>query len=191
MLLGSVYIFQFYAVAITCNPQTKKGIINHILTCGGKLKLQDGIRSTKIHITPSSLEKGNVQSLLDMKNRDVVATKELQDSWFTIDLGEQRLVQLAGYFLQSSQLGSYGVPKSWKVEISLDKRDWKLIGKEERKILPNMVIMGKVQSQTMGRYIKFTQIGPNSANNSKFCLNGIELFGSLYTALEEESVVVN
>ena len=77
------------------------------------------------------------------------------------------------------------------MEISLDKRDWKLIGKEERKILPNMVIMGKVQSQTMGRYIKFTQIGPNSANNSKFCLNGIELFGSLYTALEEESVVVN
>ena len=145
----------------------------------------------KIHINPSSLEKGNVQSLLDMNNRDVVATKEFQDSWFTIDLGEQRLVQLAGYFLQCCEFGSYGVPKSWKVEISLDKRDWKLVGKEERKILPNMVIMGKVQSQTMGRYIKFTQISPNSANNSKFCLNGIELFGSLYTALEEESVVVN
>ena len=52
-----------------------------------------------------------------------------------------------------------------------------------------MAVISNIQNQTLGRYVKLTQVGQNSANNSKFSLIRIELFGQLYTALEEENII--
>ena len=82
-------------------------------------------KGNKPQVYSTKIEKGSLETLMNLQNCKVVSTKEgIQCPWFMIDLGEQRLAKLSGYFLQCDAYGSYGYPVKWKIEASLDNKEW-------------------------------------------------------------------
>jgi hypothetical protein len=136
----------------------------------------------------TGLSHGSTDTLLNIGSNEIVATEDTINGnpYFQIDLSMNRLVQLEGYRLQCSGLGTYGCPQEWEVHVSLDGKTWLSADHNiwEEKLQTNC--HWAVDKKILGRYVKIIQIGKNEKGNNKFCLSGVELYGSFYSSVAEE-----
>jgi hypothetical protein len=169
-------------------PEVPQGILYRILTSNKHQPLQTGIKSGKLQITYSGQIVGSTDTLLNMKNKEIVAIEESSAiyPYFQIDLGAVRLVQLEGYRLQCSELGKKGRPQEWEVHVSLNEMAWMSVAHDIWEKEAQTACYWSVTTTFLGRFVKIIQIGPNKKGNKKFCLSGIELYGKIYSSVAEE-----
>ena len=147
-----------------------------------------GPKTKSIQISSSKIVKGNLETLTSLANTDVVAADKPGsggNAYFQIDFLKQRLVRVEGYLLQWTRvIGRFGYPLRWLVEVSLDGTNWKVVGMEQQKTTTETSRYWEVSRKTLGRYLRISLLGTNSAENDMLCLSGIELYGDLYSSLQ-------
>jgi serine/threonine protein kinase len=165
-----------------------QGILHRILTSNKRQSLQTGIRAGKIQIMHTGLSHGSTDTLLNIGSNEIVATESNRNPYFHFDLSKNRLIQLEGYRLQCSGLGTYGRPQEWEVHVSLDGKAWMPVAHDtwETDSQTTCYWCCSSQSLAIGRFVKIIQIGQNKKGNNKFCLSGIEFYGKLYSSVAEE-----
>ena len=140
-----------------------------------------------IQISSSEITKGNLETLTSLANTDIVAVDKQNTgapAYFQIDFLKQRLVRVEGYLLQwTGVMGRFGYPLQWVVEMSLDGMNWKEVDRNHQKTTAKKSQYWAAQHKVLGRYLRISLLGTNSAENHMFCLSGIELYGDLYSSL--------
>ena len=177
-------MFALFAVTFNHSSTGSPGILQHI-TCS-----KAGPRPKSIHISSSRIAKGNLETLTSLANTDVVAVEKSSNganAYFEIDLLKQRLVRLEGYLLQWTRvIGRFGYPLQWMIEVSLDGTTWKMVGMEQQNATTKTSQYWAVRKKTLGRYLRISLLGTNSEENYMLCLSGIELYGELYSSLDNQ-----
>ena len=109
-------------------------------------------------------------------------------SSFEIDLHKQRMVKLTGYMLQCHYQGRNGYPRGWKLEGSHNGSTWAVLSEEKGDFFQEgqYAKYFEVTNPTPCRYFRLSQLVENSAENHRFCLSGIELYGHLYSSIADE-----
>ena len=146
-----------------------------------------GTKVKVIQLSSSKITKGNLETLTSLANTDVVAADKQSSggpAFFQIDFLKQRLVRLEGYLLQwTGVMGRFGRPLQWVVDMSPDGVSWKQVGKEQLKSTAKTSQYWEAKEKILGRYLRISLLGTNSAENHMLCLSGIELYGDLYSSL--------
>ena len=146
-----------------------------------------GTKSKVIQLTSSKITKGNLETLTSLANTDVVAADKPSpnaNAFFQIDFLKHRLVRLEGYLLQwTGVMGRFGHPLQWVVGMSPDGVNWKQVDKGQLKSTTKTSQYWTARQKILGRYLRISLLGTNSADNHMLCLSGIELYGDLYSSL--------
>ena len=80
-------------------------------------------------------------------------------------------------------LGRFGHPLQWVVGMSPDGVNWKQVDKGQLKSTTKTSQYWTARQKILGRYLRISLLGTNSADNHMLCLSGIELYGDLYSSL--------
>ena len=178
------FLYTSLAAKFTYSSGSSPGILQHMPYCKAGPKIKS------IQLSSSKIAKGNLETLTSLANTDVVAVDRQtngDNAFFQIDFLKQRLVRVEGYLLQWARvIGRFGYPLQWKVEVSLDGRDWKEAGREVQPSTTRTSQYWEVRQKSLGRYLRISLLGANSEGNNMLCLNGIELYGDLYSSLDDQ-----
>ncbi len=170
-----------FAHSVSSDDTDSAGILHHLAYS------RMGTKSKVIQLTSSKITKGNLETLTSLANTDVVAADKQSSggpAFFQIDFLKQRLVRLEGYLLQwTGVMGRFGYPLQWVVDMSPDGVSWKQVGKEQLKNTAKTSQYWEAKEKILGRYLRISLLGTNSADNHMLCLSGIELYGNLYSSL--------
>jgi hypothetical protein len=214
----------------SADESSSKGVIYNIATWHGKRPYANPHLCGLVKVFISSTLQGNVKEILDrmavmdnnidglteggtsIASTTVVAsvcTRDVEDSWITLDFGKGRHLLPTRYRLKygggHSTLGSCA-PRNWQLRGRVDeKTSWKVLYDHveddslaedvgavaswniscPKATLWDKVVGRKTWDQTLGfRFFQIIQTGPNSSGNDVLSLGGIEFFGRL-TETEE------
>ena len=156
-----------------------RGVVYALTTNSGK--------TSKILATRSSNGEGKAEDLLknQVKRGTVSGTKDMEDSWWCVDLTDKYALYLTHYTLRHGRDRSGSVLLNWRLEGSLDGRKWVIlrIHKDERGLRehrPYCTCTWALDGNSNAfRYFRIFHTGKNSSGNFSIFLSGIELYGVL------------
>ena len=173
------------AVAFNHTSDSSPGILQH-------LTYKAGPKVKAIHISSSKIAKGSLETLTSLANTDIVAVDKPSSggsAFFKIDFFKHRLVRVEGYLLQwTAVIGRFGYPLQWMVEMSMDGDVWKEVGREQQSTTTETSQYWEVKQKSLGRYLRISLLDANSKGNNMLCLNGIELYGDLYSSVDDQYI---
>ena len=147
--------------------------------------VNDGL--AKVVADRSSEGPGEANDVLNRRlNKGVnCGTKEDRGSWWRVDLGENYLLFPTHYSLRHGKKEGDSILRHWKLQGSIDGKDWKDIDTHRRKgeltePLPYATDTWSVQGEVGAfRYFKIVQTGRHSSNGYGIYLSGMEFYGVL------------
>ena len=130
---------------------------------------------------------GNADDVLKRRLSKEVncGTKEIRGSWWCIDLGENYLLFPTHYSLRHGKKEGDSILRHWKLQGSIDGKDWKDIDTHWKKgeftaPLPCPTDTWSVEGEVGAfRYFKIVQTGRHSSNGYGIYLSGMEFYGVL------------
>ena len=175
------------AVTFNHSSDSSPGIIQH-------LTYKAGPKVKAIQISSSKIAKGNLETLTSLANTDIVAVDRPSNSgsaFFQIDFFKHRMVRVEGYILQWARvIGRFGYPLQWVVAVSPDGKAWIEVGREVQPTTTKTSQYWPVRQKSLGRYLRISLLGANSEGNNMLCLNGIELYGDLYSSVDDQYMYI-
>ena len=120
-----------------------------------------------------------------MSEEVTCGTRELRGSWWRVNLGENYLLFPTHYSLRHGKKEGDSVLRQWKLQGSIDGRDWKDIGTHRRKgdfaePFPYPTDTWSVEGEVGAfRYLQIVQTGRHSSNGYGMYLSGMEFYGIL------------
>ena len=145
--------------------------------------------SIKPHSTNNYQGRNGAQSLI---NRSVLGD-EIGDNWCSdyknneyFILSFPKFFVASSYYSLQSKTKESIFPVSWKIEGSLNKKDWVLLDEkvDRNELLYNSATITFAFSNiVLVKHLKFTQTKPYDQNYPNFCLRQVEIFGSIYYSL--------
>ena len=157
----------------------RRGVVYNLTTNSGK--------TSKIVATRSSNGEGKAEDLLENQVRrgTVSGTKDQEDSWWCVDLSEKYALYLTHYTLRHGRNSSESVLLNWRLEGSLDGREWTILKNHEgdhglNENRPYYTCTWAFDGKSNAfRYFRIFQTGRNSSGKFDIFLSGIELYGVL------------
>ena len=142
---------------------------------------------TQIVATRSSDGEGNAMDLLEnqVQTGTQSGTKDKEDSWWCVDLTEKYVLYLTSYTLRHGRDKSILVLLNWRLEGSVDGREWTVLKNHEndrglRELKPYCTCTWTIDGNSNAfRYFRIVQTGMNSSKKFGIFLSGIELYGVL------------
>ena len=142
---------------------------------------------TRITATRSSDEYEDAKIILENQLRRgiVSATKAKKNSWWRVDLTENYALYLTHYTLRHGQEQKWSVLRNWRLEGSVDGREWTVLKNHEndrglRELKPYCTCTWTIDGNSNAfRYFRIVQTGMNSSKKFGIFLSGIELYGVL------------
>ena len=177
----------------------KNGVVYALAPNSGKTSLVSSSSTsasrTQIVATRSSDGEGNAMDLLEnqVQTGTLSGTKDEEDSWWCVDLTERYVLYLTRYTLRHGRDKSLLVLLNWRLEGSVDGREWTVLKNHEnerglREPKPYCTCTWTIDGNSKAfRYFRIFQTGKNSSENFGIFLSGIELYGVLI----EKAVIVS
>lgn len=108
------------------------------------------------------------------------ASYDEANSYLCFDFGKFKIIPTK-YTFKSRDCGHY--IKKWKIEVSNDFEHWKEISQEETDAMNQAHVSHTFDIKNPNneeiRYFKITQTGHNSRGDNYFCIDSIEIYGTL------------
>ena len=147
--------------------------------------------SAKVVATRSSEGPGNASDVLFRRGGKTCGTAEIEESWWCVDIGKNYLLFPTHYSLRHGKKEGDSILRGWKLQGSIDEKDWKDIKTCQRKsdlndqpnfTAPIPYVTGTWPVEGEGgafRYLRILQTGRNSSGKYRIYLSRIEFYGVL------------
>lgn len=141
----------------------------------------------EVNVTCSSHSGGDIDLLLDIENRsNDFYTGDYQNSWICFEFKKHLLIP-SSYSIRAHRAGPGGNhQKSWVLEGSNDKSDWKSIDEHENCsylnesfVVHTFPVLYQNENKEPFKYIRIRQTSQNWCNNNILNFCSIELYGKL------------
>ena len=176
-------------------PFDTNGVLYHIATDGGKRAYSNPHTAGLVLASMSSAMTARLLSQPENFVAHAHATpvhcftKELDNSWMAVDLGEGRALKAEHYCLRSDKYSDYYKLRNWELQASNDGQAWTTLRRHANDTQLAMSAMSEaawpVEPTADGiayRHFRILQTGPNSSGNTHLMCAGIELYGKLTPA---------
>jgi len=162
--------------------KSKAGIIYNFSTKNGLSKWENPSDGGVIKVTRSSAGFGNASDILEEKPMPC-STENLEDSWFQLDLGQDKSIVPKEYLFCHGWLSSDGCARNWVFEGSVDGDKWHLL---RRHVMDNSLndrfMCGSwklSESNIAFRYLRIRTTGTNSSDTNELYVGGIDVCGDI------------
>ncbi|EGC35433.1 hypothetical protein DICPUDRAFT_16127, partial [Dictyostelium purpureum] len=159
-----------------------KGIIFWISTDGNKEKWSNPHLTSKIKITSSSVDKGNLHDIVEI-TPNAFWTKDVPASWVMIDVGPNRSVVPHYYTIRHGLSFKSDSLRTWDFQGSTNGEQWTVLKRHTNDLSLNFKYATHswpiTGCETAYRYFRILQTGKNSNNRNFLVIGGIEIYGEL------------
>ena len=164
----------------------ENGVLYYIGTSGGQENYQNPHESGKVVVSASSIVKGAAKIFVQHKHGSPISnyTSDSPNSWFMVDLGVSRSLQLNHYCLRSALHPNSHKLRNWRIEGSNDANKFTCLRQHNNDSTLNTKSMSEAnwnvdEGDNFYRYFRIFQNGKNSSNVNHLMCAGIELYGTL------------
>lgn len=145
---------------------------------------------TNVVATRSSEGPGKANDVLNRRlGREFTdcGTKEIRESWWCIDLGENHLLIPTHYSLRHGKNDGRSILRDWELQGFIDGADWKKIDTCRKKLDREFTEPFPYATETFSvegdvgafRYFRIYQTGQHSTRGFGIYLSGMEFYGVL------------
>ena len=174
-----------YGKAFVCNHDDAfDGIINYLIKKSNN-NIKDLIDITASSMIDNSKTYSPYNVCLFDDNEKYFESEDQSNSWICFDFKDHKIIP-SSYIIKSSKNQNNNYPKTWILEGSNDKTNWKVLDEQKdcshlngQYLVHTFDIQAKVTLPF--RYIRMKQTGPNWQENKYhyFVLGSMEFYGNL------------
>jgi hypothetical protein len=128
----------------------------------------------------SNLTGDSPSNAIDRNNSTIIHTAGVEDSWWKLDLGKNKLFRPTKYTLRTRSDTNDNNPEAWKLQGSNDDVNWVDISIESTSLtIASWFVSQDINAVESYRYFRIFQNGVNTSNELFLVFAGIELYGLL------------
>ena len=167
----------------------ENGVLYSIGTSGGQEDYQNPHKSGKVVVSASSMSRthGALKNFVQHQHGGSNVsnyTNDSPNSWFMVDLGVSRSLQLNHYCLRSDEHSDLLKIRNWRIEGSDDGKKFTCLRKHDNDCTLGDTAMSEAnwnvdEGDHYYRYFRIFQFGNNSSESNYLMCAGIELYGGL------------
>jgi hypothetical protein len=172
----------------------QNGLLFYLATQGCSEKWQNPHLTGQVRVFASSLSFGKLEDFVGRTGNSLRTGKD-QPAFIGIDLGPERLFELAAYSIRNSVNTSYAF-FNWKVEASVDRTRWKVVDKRihftgNKEVDRNMEMERNLLVRRAGtstwavspaggfRFFRIVCVGDNVSGTSNIGISCVEIYGKV------------